>query len=392
MIVGPIYLAFMHARSHGVQSVILTLCLLIATALPLTTSMLMSRYDQSLRDRAERTPLVAGSRGSRFDLVLATTHFRQASVVPTTMGFAMDVQDQGLGIAIPMHIRHTARGSVVVGTGYEYTTLRSFEYAEGGWPTGLGACVLGSRVAQKEGLAVGESIFSDQEDLYDISKAPAIRLKIVGVLETTDSPDDDVVFVDISTAWLLDGIVHGHDEAAAIAQDDPSMVLNRQGADTALSGAVIEYQEVEQGALNAYHLHDDPRSLPLTSVLIIPDDQRAETLLKTEINLSKLNQVVSPSRVTDELLAYVVRIKSVIDAVSVAFVATNLMLALLILALSYRMRARERQTMTRIGCAQWTIPCMFAAEFGGLACVGIVLAIALSFAARALAPELMALI
>lgn len=392
MIPGPVYLAYRHARTQRLQSLILIACLAIATALPLSTSMLMTRYDRTLRERAEQTALVAGARGSRFDLVLATTHFRLASVVPTTFGLAMDIQEQGLGLAIPMSVRHTARGHVVVGTGIEYTELRGFRYQQGGWPTTFGECVLGAAVARAEGLAVGNAIFSDQEDLYDISKAPAIRLRVVGVLAPTGGPDDAVVFVDIATAWLLDGIVHGHDDVVSIGQQDPKKVLGRTGTDTALSGAVIEYQEVDPGQLDSYHMHADPRSLPITSVLIVPDDQRAATLLTTEINLSKTEQVVSPAKVTDELLSYVVRIKSVIDAVSAAFIVTNILLAVLVLMLSFRMRERERQTMSRIGCSRWAVPCLFLAEFGGLASVGVVMAIVISLAVRAFAPELMAMI
>jgi putative ABC transport system permease protein len=389
---GALYLALRHALVSRAVSVILVFCFATAAALPLSASMLMAQYDHSLRARAQATPLVGGARGSRFDLVLATTHFRLADVVPTTMGFAKHVQELGLGSAIPMSVAHTARGHVVVGTGVEYEQLRRFQYREGGWPVTLGECVLGAEVARAEGLSVEDVIYSDQEDLYDISKAPAIRLHVVGVLEPTGTPDDGVLFVDITTAWLLDGIVHGHEAAAKVAARDPTKVLGKTGADTAISGALIEYQEVSPRDLASYHLHMDPDALPLTSVLIVPRDQKAATILATELNLSKTEQAVVPAKVMDELLAYVVRIKSVIDGVSAALIATNLLLAVLILLLSYQARERERRTMTRIGCSRWTIPVMFGAEFGGLVVIGFVVAVGVAAGLRAVAPELIAML
>lgn len=389
---GAFYLALMHARANPAASVVLTLCIAVTAALPLSASMLMGRYDRSLRARAEETPLVGGARGSRFDLVLATTHFRRADIAPTTTGLAEKMQALGLGTVIPMSVSHTARNHVVVGTGIEYAELRGLRYGAGGWPTTLGECVLGGAVADAEGLGVGDTIFSDQHDLYDISKAPAIRLHIVGVLERTGGPDDDVVFVDITTAWLLDGIVHGHEDATRVAARDPAKVLGTSGTDTALSGALIEYQEVSPDALASYHLHTDPSTLPLTSVIMVPKDKKSATLLTTELNLSETEQAVVPARVVDELLAYVVRIKAVIDAVSVALVVTNVLLAGLILMLSYRARERERRTMSRIGCDRGMIPAVFAAEFGGLALLGLVLAAAFSMGLSAVAPELVAML
>ena len=117
MIAGAFSLALRHALVSRAQSVILIFCFATAAALPLSASMLMAQYDHSLRARAQATPLVGGSRGSRFDLVLATTHFRLADVVPTTMGFARHVQALGLGTAIPMSVAHTAPGHCVAGTG-----------------------------------------------------------------------------------------------------------------------------------------------------------------------------------------------------------------------------------------------------------------------------------
>ncbi len=392
MIGGALTLALGHALSSRVVSVILIFCFATAAALPLSASVLMTQYDHSLRSRAQATPLVGGARGSRFDLVLATTHFRLADVASTTMGFSRRVQDLGLGAAIPMSVAHTARGHVVVGTGVEYEQLRGFRYREGGWPVTLGECVLGAEVARAEGLGVGDVIYSDQEDLYDISKAPAIRLHVVGVLEPTGTPDDGVLFVDITTAWLLEGIVHGHEAAAKVAARDPAKVLGKTGRDTVISGALIEYQEVSPGDLDSYHLHADPDRLPLTSVLIVPRDRKAATIITTELNLSSTEQAVVPAKVIDELLAYVIRIKAVIDGVSAALIATNLLLAVLIMLLSYRARERERETMVRIGCSRWTIPIVFGAEFGGLVVIGFALAAVVAAGVGAAAPELIAML
>ncbi|GAB4383294.1 MAG: hypothetical protein Kow0022_02770 [Phycisphaerales bacterium] len=390
MMRGPAYLAYRHARHNMVTSAILVACIALTTALPISARLLFARYAQSLTERAHATPLVAGARGSRFDLTLATTHFRRAQVQPATMELMDRIEALHLGTAIPMSVTHTARGYVVVGTGIEYAELRRFRYAQGSWPVELGQCVLGSRVAARESLKVGDHIFSDQSDLYDISKPPAIRMSIVGVLEPTGGPDDDVVFVDIATAWAIAGILHGHDAARTVR--DPNLVLQQTGDNIAISGALIEYNEVTPETIDSYHMHADPAKLPITSVLVVPKDHKSATLLTTEINLSKTEQMVRPAEVMQELLSYVLRVRSVIDAVSVAMIATNVALAVLILVLDYRARAGERRVLLRIGSARGVVPMMFGLEFVGLMALGVVVAGLLALVAAEAAPDIVSML
>ena len=35
---------------------------------------------------------------------------------------------------------------------------------------------------------------------------------MVGILAPTSTPDDEAVFVDIKTAWVISGIGHGHED------------------------------------------------------------------------------------------------------------------------------------------------------------------------------------
>lgn len=390
MIRGPAYLAYRHARANLAASLVLIACFALTTALPLSARLLFARYSQTLTDRAEATPMVAGARGSRFDLTLATTHFRRAQVQPATMELAERIGAMRLGTAIPMSVANTARGYVVVGTGIEYAELRAFAYAQGSWPVELGQCVLGSHVSANESLKVGDHLFSDQSDVYDISKPPAIRMNIVAVLEPTGGPDDDVVFVDIATAWAIAGILHGHDPAKSVR--DPNILLQQTNDNLAISGALIEYNEITPETIDSYHMHADPAQLPITSVLVVPKDRKSATLLSTEVNLSKTEQMVRPAEVMQELLSYVLRVRSVIDAVSVAMIATNIALAVLILILTYRARAGERRALLRIGAARGVVPMMFGVEFVGLIVLGNLVAGLLALVVAQAAPDIVSML
>ncbi len=387
---GALFIAIRHIRANLFQSAILIGCFALTAGLPLATSLLLDRYEQSLRQRAVDTPLVMGARGSRFDLVLTTTHFRRAPVPQVRFGVIDEINAMRLGIAIPMNTEYSARGHPLVGTSPEYRELRRLRVAAGTWPLALGEAILGASVAEKEKLDVGDTIYSDQMEAFDISRPPAIRLRVAGVLERAGTSDDDAVIVDIATSWLLSGIIHGHDNPREIR--DTRMILQRNESHVAVSGAMIEYNEVTEESVAAYHLHANPKDLPLTSVIIVPRDAKSATILTTQVNLSRTEQMVVPSRVIDELLSYVLRIKSVIDAVSVVLIVVSVLLMGLIVMFSARSREREWLTMHRIGCDRLFVPKTFGIELVCLVLAGLVLAAVCAAGLVWRAPDIIAML
>jgi putative ABC transport system permease protein len=385
---GALYLAVMRLRANLLASGILMFCFAFTAGLPMAASLLLSRYEASLHARATDTPLIAGARGSRFDLVLSTTHFRRAQVPPTRYAVVDRINAMRLGIAIPMHTQFSARGHPVVGTSPEYRDLREFRFAAGEWPLQLGEAVLGAEVARRESFGVGDTIYSDQPDTFDISQPPAIRLHIAGVLEETGSADDHAVFVDIATAWMLSGIVHGHENPREVR--DPRVILQRSDAHVAVSGAMIEYNEVTPDSADSYHLHANPGELPLSGIIVVPKDAKSATIVSTEVNLMPDCQMVVPTRVIDELLSYVLRIKSLVDGIAMVLVAVNVLLTGLIIAFSVRARERERLTMHRIGCDRFFVPLTFACEFGCIFLLGVLLAAIAAGGLSLVAPDIIA--
>ena len=60
------------------------------------------------------------------------------------------------------------------------------------------------------GLGPGDSLVSSPENFFDLAGVYPLKMEIVGVLETSDSPDDLAVFTDLKTNWIIMGLGHGH--------------------------------------------------------------------------------------------------------------------------------------------------------------------------------------
>lgn len=378
-------LIWWHAWRHRGRSLLLIACVAVALVVPLLSRSLAARFENAQRERADMAPLVVGAKGGRFDLVLASLYFRPAPLDPIEYRHFARLSRDPLATAVPIHARFTAGGDPIVATdiGYFQRPGVPLPLAEGRLFARMGEAVVGSAAAARHGLTPGVSIFSDAAETYNITKPPSLRLTIVGVLAPTDTSDDEALFVDLETAWLLEGFAHGHEDAEQI--DRPDLVIARDQDRVALSEALRTYQEVTDANAPSFHIHGSRDAFPLTAVLLYPKDDRAATILSARLNARDDVQAIEPSKVVDELIAFVVRLRLVFDAIAIVLGLSTAALIALIAVLGYRLRAEELRTLADMGASRRTALLLVGGELAALIALGAGLAVALAWASLALA-------
>ena len=352
-------LAWRYLSYYRVRTALLTTCVVLTFLLPFAVQLLMRTYGNALEARAAATPLVAGAKGSRYDLVLSSLYFRGRVPSPTSMAEVESLRDGGLALPIPLLVRHRAQGFPVVGTTPDYYRFRGLTPSAGTAPLVLGDVTLGARAASYLGLGVGDTLLSDRGSLYDLGAGYPLRMSVVGVLAETDGPDDRAVFVDVKTAWILDGVGHGHVDPA---EADPDVLLEEREGETVFSAAVVEYQTITPDNIDSFHFHGEPETLPLTAVIAVPHDAKSSTLLKGRYRVSERSQLLVPSAVVDEILGFLVRIKRFFDANAALVTLATVLFLVLVVMLTVRVRRREIETLARIGCARATVFRVIATE------------------------------
>jgi len=364
-------LAWRYLAYHRVRTALLVACLALVFVLPVAVRLLVDSYSESMAARAAATPLVAGAKGSRFDLVLSALYFRGRVPNPCTMAEIEQLRRSGLARAIPLHCGQQAQGRPVVGTTPDYFAFRGLRAVRGTAPLRLGDATLGAAVARDLGLGPGDTLLSDRGSLYDLTLAYPLLMHVVGVFAETGTPDDEAVFVDVKTAWVIEGIGHGHGAATAQGTDT---VLKRAKDNVVLNASVVEHNEITPENVASFHFHGDPETFPITAVLVLPVDDRAATKLKGRFRVSKTAQLLVPADVVAEILGFVFRLKVYFDAnVALVTLATMLFLVLVVL-LSLRLRRREMETLKKIGCARRTVAVLMGTEL--LLVIGAGLALA----------------
>jgi len=366
-------LAALRLRRHPGTSFVLVFCLALTIGLPWTTRALLQDYRAQLLQRAEATPLVLGERGYHFDVALTALYFRQGRAEPLPFGEVTALRQQARGAVVPLNVRFTAQGAPLVATSTDYFPLRGLTAAQGELPLFAGEVVLGAELAAQHQIGVGDYWFSDVAELYDLTLPPAIKLRVVGVLARNQSPDDGAAFVDLSTAWVLEGMSHGHTDAEQV---EPEYVLGADDSGVVLSGALLSAQEITPENLSSFHAHGDEATFPISAILFWPASEKEGVLLRTKINQQGDYRMLRPVEVVEELLSYVLQVRKLVDLLSWVLGSVTLLLSALVYLLSSRLRQAEFRTLRRMGSPRAFIAQLLAFEL----LIVVLLAVALAAA------------
>jgi putative ABC transport system permease protein len=311
--------------------------------------------------RAVSTPLVLGAKGSALDLVMNTLYFDDEVPELITMQASNRVMDSELALPIPLYVRFQARGNPIVGTTLDYLDFRGLRIAHGRQLAVLGDCVLGARVAENLALKPGDSLVSSPETLFDLAGIYPLKMKVVGVLAKSHTSDDLSVFVDLKTAWVIQGLGHGHQDVTQL--QDPTLVLKRTEKNVAATAKLYQHTEITDENIDSFHFHGGLSKYPITAVIAVPNDNKSGTILRGRyLTQEETRQIVRPAGVIDGLLQNIFRIKNVLDAVISVVALATILAIILVFALSLRLRQREIQTIFRLGCRRATIARLLSAE------------------------------
>lgn len=370
---NAIHLALAYLRYNWIRSLVLVLVAALILAVPIVSQVLLNGSRTALTNRAEATPLILGSRGSQLDLVMNALYFSQDRAEPVTMAVTDTLWDSGLGLPVPMHTAFGTNGARIIGTSLDYFDFRGLEIAQGRAIAVLGDAVVGAALAERLSLAPGDTVVSSPENLFDLDGVYPLELNVVGVLEATGTPDDEAVFVDIKTSWVISGIGHGHDGVLSTQATTGNVVA---------AASILEFNRITSDNIDSFHFHGDPASYPVSAIIFVPNDARSGTILRGRyLDPENPVQMIVPREVVGDLVDRIFRIKTLLDAVSLIIGTAALAAIGLAVFLSYRLRAREMQTAFKLGAKRGMIVRLLAAEtfillsIAGVIAFGIIIAV-----------------
>jgi putative ABC transport system permease protein len=368
-----LYLAWQYLHFNKGKTLVLVGSISLILFLPAGLYVLVEQGGQTLTARSEATPLLVGPQGSASDLTLSALYFRKPTLDPIAFEEVRQVNESELAFGIPLHLRYSVEEHPIIGTTLDYFTFRRLNISKGRQLAMLGECVLGAAAARDLGAAIGDHVLSTPAGAFDIAGTFPLKMPVVGILDPAGTADDEAVFVDLKTTWVISGLAHGHMD---MTQPDAEQgVLKREESNVVANASVLSYTEITPENIDSFHFHGNPDSFPVDAVIAAPKDRKSGILLRGRYQEQKSGvQMLVPVKIIQELLdtVFVVRDYVVLAGAGVAAAAFGIMT--LVFALSLRLRKREIETIRKIGGARQRLTGILCAEIAIVVATGVGLA------------------
>lgn len=356
------YLAWRYLAHHRTRTLTLVACLSLLAILPVALHLLLAEGERRMTDRAQSTPLLLGAKGSALDLTLSALYFTAANPTRISMAEADRIGQTGWADPLPMYVRFRVRGHPLVGVTLDYFDFRRLLPAQGAMLAMLGECVVGADAADRLGLKPGDTLPTTPDNLFDLSGGYPLKLHVAGVLAKAHTPDDQAVFIDLQTAWVIEGLGHGH-AGPKPTPEASGLAFGQADANLMQPAKLLTYTEITPDNLDSFHFHGDPSTYPISAVIALPHDRKSSALLQGRyVDSDGPVQLVQPWETTRSLLENIFRVGVLFDAVLLLVGGATLLALGLVFALSLRLRQREIQTIFLLGCSKTKVMRLVAAE------------------------------
>jgi len=198
-------------QQHRVAGVITAFSIALATALLMTVTSVQYQATRVFVGQGGGFDAVLGSRGSPLQLVLSTLYHMESSPGNLAWKAFLAVRDDPqVAQAIPLAIGDNYKGFRIVGTSPEFFAAwdKGLKFAQGRvFDPRKGEAVIGSWVAQRGGLKLGDPFHPYHGLNYDESAQHAEVYEVVGILEPSNSPQDRAIWIPIDGIFRMSGHV-----------------------------------------------------------------------------------------------------------------------------------------------------------------------------------------
>jgi putative ABC transport system permease protein len=242
-------IVFRSLRQHALSTVVTAASVALAGGLLLSVWVAKTQSQATFTGVNAGFDAVLGARGSKLQLVLNAIFHLEASPGNVAWQDFLDIQkNPNVEFAVPLAVGDNYKGYRLVGTTLdlfnktEYAPGKKYELELGGnwFAEDRREAVVGSFVAQKMHLKVGDTFHPFHGLAYNPKNQHAEIYVVVGLLKPSNTPADRVIWIPLAGIQRMSG----HDPKAAT---DVSAVLVKLKAGSAVAGFQMDMMYNKQG-------------------------------------------------------------------------------------------------------------------------------------------------
>ncbi|MBP7319202.1 MAG: FtsX-like permease family protein [Flavobacterium sp.] len=199
---------------------ILSVVLLTSSVAIITTLVLVEKqFEEKFSSNIDGVDLVMGAQGSPLQLILSAVY----QVDSPTGNISYDsakvwMQHPFIQKAIPLAFGDNYRGYKILGTTPDYLDKYGATISEGKLFEKNFEVVIGSDIAQKLSLKIGDEFFGSHGDAAEGEVHDHYGYKVVGIAKPTGKVVDNLILCTIPSVWQMHGS-HGEEENPAHGEE-----------------------------------------------------------------------------------------------------------------------------------------------------------------------------
>lgn len=323
-----IRLAFLSLVRRPLRQFLLFLLIVVTCALPVFILQMAGGLYGGINRAVSPFPILAGAKGSAYQLVLNTVFLRDRPVGNIPYEEMEKLVDTGKTQAVyPLGFGDNYRGFRIVGTRADLFSYRPVKnrdpwlsLQEGQIFQKEGEAVIGSETARLTGLKVGDT-FRSVHGTSPKGRAHDHPFRVTGIVKPVGGPYDTAIFIDMKDVWEA----HGEKDEA--------------------------HREV-------------------TVLLVVPKGYKEAMSLLASYQKNRDVQMVFPSQSIISLYAMVGQTKHFWEIFLTSLLAVSLVITLLVMYWSGLSRMNELALLEALGAGKWKIRQFLLAEEGMLLLAG----------------------
>ncbi|WP_166243473.1 ABC transporter permease [Paenibacillus turpanensis] len=395
-------MAWRNLMNRAVQSWITMIIVAVGIAMALCVLILASGVKQGIKTATEPYGMIVGSKGSANQLVFNTIFLmdRPLGNIPLHVYEELK-EDPRVNEAVPFALGDNYKGYRLVGTSEQFFKLKAapkdpdfFQIGEGRVFQASFEAVIGSEVAQRTGLKVGDSFVSGHGVVAAVGTGNSHAehpYTVVGIMKELQAPADQGIYVDMNSYWVSHGQApheegeHAEEHEGEAHHDEHGDAHAGEKADEHPEGAAGQPNASSEGHAAGEHAEEPG----VTAVLVKPKTYMDLMKMYQEINASTEAQAVFPGQVVAKVFDMMGTGEEMLKGVSYIVLGMAMLTIILSLYSSTLERRRTVAVLRAIGAHKSTVFSMVMVESFLLVCAGSVLGLGLGYgAAAALAAQI----
>ena len=198
--------------SRKLKNFLTIFAIMISVMLIICIQNISSQLSSNVIENISEYDLIVGRAGSSTDLVMTSVFYYGVPNGNIDISYLENLENNKyVQKAVPVGMGDTYRGYKIIGTIPLFFENEHYVLNDGKIISTEGEVVLGSTVAKKSGLKIGDK-FKSQHGLVEGQEGgnghhdEDFEYTVVGILKPTNTPNDTVLFTTIETLWHAHGI------------------------------------------------------------------------------------------------------------------------------------------------------------------------------------------